>query len=278
MMPLPNQGCILIPFHHRNDLLLPLLEHLKDLPVCVVDDAETQQDWTMWQDLHPAVKCVRSGGSSGFTAAINKGLEFVDALGFQRVLILNDDAWLSLEDIETLFTKSSGKRLVSPVIESNGVQYFGVKLSSWGRVQLTQHKSDRIDALLGTSLVMPTSFRFDTRFHHGFEDIHLTHQSKMAGYELRVIDSVVCRHIGGGSLDSQSPVGLKYSIYGHLCLYNSLRKLPIIWSLYVMKILKDPNRNTLFQIYSIHQGAVGWVWSAIAARIDSSKLGSSNVK
>lgn len=278
MMPLPNQGCILIPFHHRNDLLLPLLEHLKDLPVCVVDDAETQQDWTVWQDLHPAVKCVRSGGSSGFTAAINKGLEFVDALGFQRVLILNDDAWLSLEDIETLFTKSSGKRLVSPVIESNGVQYFGVKLSSWGRVQLTQHKSDRIDALLGTSLVMPTSFRFDTRFHHGFEDIHLTHQSKMAGYELRVIDSVVCRHIGGGSLDSQSPVGLKYSIYGHLCLYNSLRRLPIIWSLYVMKSLKEPKRNTLFQIYSIHQGAVGWVWSAIAARIDSSKLGSSNVK
>ena len=278
MTPLPNKGCILIPFHHRSDLLLPLLEHLKDFPVCVVDDADVQQDLTVWKGYHPTVHYVRSSGSSGFTASVNRGLEHVDRLGFQRVLILNDDAWLSLEGIETLFKKSSGKCLVSPVIESNGVRYYGVKLWSWGRVQLTQHKSERIDALLGTSLIIPTIFRFDDRFYHGFEDIHLTHRSKLQGYELRVVDSVVCSHLGGGSLDSQSPIGLKHSIYGHLCLYDSLRRLPIIWLLYVLKILKKPDQNILFQMYSIHQGAVGWVWRALAARIASSKLGSSNVK
>ena len=278
MTPLPNQGCILIPFHHRIDLLLPLLEHLKEFPVCVVDDADVQQDWNMWKKYHPTVHCVRSSGSSGFTTAVNRGLEYVERLGFYCILILNDDAWLSLEGIETLFKQSSGNCFVSPVIESNGVRYFGVRMWSWGRVQLTQHKSERVDALLGTSLVMPSTFRFDERFHHGFEDIHLTHQAKLLGYELKVVDSVVCRHQGGGSLDSQSPVGLKYSIYGHLCLYDSLRRLPIIWSLYVLKILKNPEESTLFQMYSIHQGAVGWAWRAIAARIASSKLGSSNVK
>ena len=38
----------MIPFHHREDLLLPLLKHLKQFPTVVVDDGTVQSDWDGW--------------------------------------------------------------------------------------------------------------------------------------------------------------------------------------------------------------------------------------
>ena len=94
--------CILIPFHHREDLLLPLLEHIQSFPTIVVDDGTMQSDWNVWGSVHPNLTCIRTGGDSGFTAAVNSGLDRVETLGFRFVLVLNDDAWLNVDDIQTL--------------------------------------------------------------------------------------------------------------------------------------------------------------------------------
>lgn len=272
--------CILIPFHHRKDLLIPLLKHLKQFPVVVVDDGPIQSDWNYWQSVHPYLDCVRTKGNSGFTSAVNFGLHRVETLGFRYVLILNDDAWLSVEDITVLIHQAGPKCFVSPVIESNGKRFYGVRVHHWGLVRMNQSPSKQIDALLGTCLLMPSSLRFDRRFHHGFEDLHLTMTSKNNGFELLLIKDVICKHIGGASLEPQSIVGLRFSVYGHLCLYDSLRKGPIIWSLYLIQtVLRD--ETILFRlrsVSSIHQGVLDWLWSAIAARIASSKAGSSKIK
>ena len=272
--------CILIPFHHREDLLIPLLKHLTDFPVVVVDDGEKQSDWNHWLSVHPHVECIRTKGNSGFTRAVNFGLSRVETLGFRYVLVLNDDAWLSVADITFLIQHADPKRFVSPVIESNRIRFYGVRVHSWGLVSLNQSPSKQIDALLGTCLLMPSNLRFDTRFYHGFEDLHLTMTSKQCGFELLLIEDVVCKHIGGASLDAQSIVGLRFSVYGHLWLYDSLRKGPIIWALYIVQtILRD--ETFLFRlrsVKSVNQGASDWFWSAMAARIDSSKAGSRRIK
>ena len=70
-----SENTVLIPYHHRVDLLLPLLRHLKDVPVLVVDDGPNLSDWNQWSEHHPTVQCLRSEGSSGFTKAVNRGLE-----------------------------------------------------------------------------------------------------------------------------------------------------------------------------------------------------------
>lgn len=272
--------CILIPFHHREDLLIPLLKHLKQFSVVVVDDGITQSDWRYWQSTHPHLDCVRTKGNSGFTKAVNCGLQRVEKLGFRHVLLLNDDAWLTVEDITLLIQHAGPKRFVSPVIESKGNRFYGVRVYSWGLVKMNQSPSKKIDALLGTCLLMPSNLRFDVRFHHGFEDLHLTMTSNNMGFELLLMQDVICTHIGGASLASQSAQGLRFSVYGHLCLYDSLRKGPIIWSLYLIKTILQ-NETILFRVKSInaiHQGVLDWVWSAIAARIASSKAGSSNTK
>ena len=47
--------------------------------------------------------------------------------------------------------------------------------------------------------------------------------SKHYGFELLLVQEVVCKHVGGASLDTNSLRGLRFSVYGHLCLYDSLR-------------------------------------------------------
>ena len=272
--------CILIPFHHREDLLLPLLKHLKNFPVVVVDDGVMQSDWGHWQNAHPHMDCIRTKGNSGFTQAVNSGLDYVQTIGFRYVLILNDDAWLSIENIKKMIRKANPKRFVSPVIKSEGKCFYGVRVYSWGLVRLNQSPSKQIDALLGACLLMPSNLRFDMRFHHGFEDLHLTMTSKNTGFELCLLKDVICTHIGGASLDAQSVMGLRFSVYGHLCLYDSLKRGPIIWSLYLIRtLLRD--ETILFRIGSIkaiNQGVFDWLWSEIAARIASSNAGSSKIK
>jgi GT2 family glycosyltransferase len=272
--------CILIPFHHREDLLLPLLKHLKQFPVVVVDDGDTKSNWDTWHLIHPQLECVRSTGSSGFTAAVNCGLDRAETIGFRFVLLLNDDAWLDLNDIQTLIQHAHSKRLISPIVETQGVRFYGVKIHSWGWVKLNQNPTDRLDALLGTCLLMPSELRFDSRFRHGFEDLHLTMTAKQSGFELRLVDTALCTHVGCGSLDSNSVEGLRFSMYGHLCLYNSLKRGPIIWSIYILKIVLGDELYIprIKSIQAINYGVLDWVWSAIAARIASSKAGSNKIK
>ena len=127
---------------------------------------------------------------------------------------------------------------------------------------------------------MPSNQRFDIRFHHGFEDLHLTMTSKNNGFELLLMNDVVCKHIGGASLDAQSVTGLRFSVYGHLCLHDSLKRGPLIWSLYLIRtILEDQTMAFRWKsIKAIHQGVLDWLWSAMAARIASSKAGSSKIR
>ena len=71
--------CILIPFHHREDLLIPLLKHLKQFWSSTII---TQSDWSYCLSAHPHLNCVRTKGNSGFTKAVNFGLHRVENLGF----------------------------------------------------------------------------------------------------------------------------------------------------------------------------------------------------
>ncbi len=280
MTHLPKQVCILIPFHHRQDLLLPLLKHLKQFSVCVVDDGEQSSDWSFWKEIHPTLECVRAGGSSGFTRAVNTGLKHLDTLGYTNVLLLNDDAWVSIDGLKQLFQLAGKNRFLSPVIQTPTAKYYGASVSSWGGIRLNTSSNQTVDALLGACLLMPSRFRLDERFYHGFEDFHLTYTAKQSGMELIVLAEVICTHLDGGTLQSHSPEGLRYSVYGHLCFYDSLRRLPLIYSLYLLQLFRSEHREkvTTKHFWKVHQGVGAWLWRAIAARIASSKLGSSKIK
>ena len=272
---------ILIPHHHRIDLLLPLLTHLKHFPVLVVDDGPTQGDWNLWEEKHSRVECIRAKGSSGFTNAVNTGLNYLEEHNVEFVLILNDDAWIELDSIKEIFTRCSPNQIISPVIQVNDEYIFGVQVSKFGRIKLQSSSLNSINALIGPCLCIPADLRLDNRFFHGFEDIALTYWAFNNGYTLTVLDEHVCIHQQGGTVPPLSLKGIRYSIYGHLQVYDSLMKTPVIWASYVVLIAKM-NGSSIAQriqlLNSINQGVLDWVCSAIEVRMASSRLGSNNAR
>lgn len=271
---------VLIPFHHRHDLLRPLLRHLSSLFVLVVDDGDYQSDWSLWNEDHPQLQCVRSRGNSGFVSAVNCGLDYLESLNVTKVVLLNDDAWISVEDIIEIGSNISDKCLVSPMIESNGVQYFGALIRRWGRVKMNRSPYFQPDALFGTCLGMPTSWRLDNRFIHGFEDFDLSIRFQQAGGDLLMLNHLCCMHQQGGTLDSKSPTGLQYSVYGHLQLFDSIIKYPFILMTYYALILsrEDSMKDRIRMTQGVHQGAGSWFCNAMAARMASSRAGSRSAK
>lgn len=270
-----KRNCILIPFYSRLDLLESLLSSLSSYNVLVVDGSNGLLDSSK-QPKHVFV--LKNKGKSSFAHSVNLGLEYLEKQEISQALLLNDDAEISSSDCQILFAEWSEKQLLSPKIIQAGEDIYGIKVKAWGRVSLLKEKQ-KPDALLGTCLLIPTELRFDVGFPHGFEDIELSLRVKKHGYSLRVFDSVVCRHLGEASLSRKQRTGQRYSTYGHLRLYSSKRKAPIICILSLLQIVKE--RGGYERYLGWVQGVGDWSFKdclSFAARMAPSSSGSSKAR
>lgn len=149
-----------------------------------------------------------------------------------------------------------------------------------GRIYVNKTPTIEPDALLGACLGMPTTWRFDERFIHGFEDIDLSRRFVAYGGQLIVLPHIRCTHQHGATLDPLSSRGLKYAILGHLQVFDSLKRMPIILGTYWAMVATQQCSlgEKLSMLKGVHQGTAGWFWSAMAARMASSKAGSRRAK
>lgn len=271
----PKEDWILIPFHSRLDLLEELLRNLSSYQILVIDSSD---------DLLSEVKyaknvfVLKNMERKSFANSVNIGLDFLEGKGIKRSLILNDDAKIREEDCAQLFEEWGEKQLISPIIHQNGDCFHGIRVKNWGRVFLDS-TTKQPDSLLGTCLLIPTELRFDTGFPHGFEDIELCLRAKKQGYKLRVLDSVICWHLGEGSLSRKERQGQRFSTYGHLRLFSSKRKAPSIGMLSLLQILKERGDSERYLGWA--QGVGDWLAEdcrSFAARIAPSSSGSSNTR
>lgn len=230
-----QENWILIPFHSQRELLQELLVQLTSSFVLVVDDSAGLLNDIV---LPKHVYVLKNKGRSSFANSVNVGLEYLEQKGIQKALILNDDAQISPEAYQQLFLQWKEKLLISPVIFQQGMFLYGIGVKDWGRVVLLREKKSP-DALLGTCLLLPTELRFDPGFPHGFEDIELSLRAKQQGYTLRVIDTVVCNHLGEATLSRKQKRGQRAATYGHLRLFSSRKTAPIIAALSFLQILKE---------------------------------------
>lgn len=269
---------VIIPFHHRMDLLDKLLVCIQEFRIVIVDDGPNASNFSSYAHVH----VLRSEGNRGFTQAVNLGMEYCRQQGIDLVAIINDDALISAENLQKLFRVAwETKGIVSPVIQTKTPkqkdQYcYGVHVSRWGRVRMLFQENSEFNAVLGVCLVVPTHFSLDSRFVHGFEDIELTYRAKTEGYSLRICTDIVCFHEGGASLSSKSYQGRRWSVYGHMCLFDSYKKIPVITCLSLCGILSEHSYKSIIQqsIATCH-GVLDWVCcNSVATRIASSKAGS----
>jgi len=267
-----NYFSVLIPFHHRHDLLFLLLEFLKNIPVLIVDDG-------IQPTIFPEGVSYIRGKNRGFATAVNSGLKHLQQQGIRRALILNDDAKITPKNIEEMLNNCSEKTILSPVISCKERDIYGVNVDSWGRVIANFDKDSEVLAVYGTCMMLPTELRFDEGFKHGFEDIELCLRMKNKGYQIKILKTVYCQHIGGASMSVLDEQGQRFATYGHLRLFSSLRKAPMISILSLMQILSE--RGSRRRYFGFAKGIIDWIYKdvpSLATRMASSKAGSSKAK
>ena len=232
----PNDVAVLIPFHHRRDLLWPLVEGLSDLPVLIVDDGPEPTE------LPSTAETLRTNGECGFSVAVNLGLEHLQRQGFKWVLVLNDDARIDPRQLAALCAaRADDVGVIAPVICQNEHRYGGVRVRWWGRVLALEAPASltKVDAAWGCCMLIPSWARFSEAFSHGFEDIELCLRLGEMGLHTVVLPSVECQHLGAGSLECSSAEHRKRSVYGHLLLYNSSWIAPVILALSCLHVLRE---------------------------------------
>lgn len=248
----PVDVAVLIPHHHRRDLLLPLLQLLEGVFVLVVDDGLEGGEW-------PEIQVIRTSGEVGFAAAVNQGLIELERQGFKWVLVLNDDAQLTPLDLGKLCAERlPGRGVISPVVVENGAQIGGVHVSRWGRIRALRAPTETVtvDAVWGCCILIPSWARFSQDYPHGFEDIELCKRMAKNGLSTVVVPAARCTHVGGGTLDEHNLARRESSIYGHLLLYNSWFLAPAIVSLSVLQLLKE--KRGLSHYAAVFKGFQGW--------------------
>jgi GT2 family glycosyltransferase len=218
---------VVIPHRRDTNRLRRLLSALDGWPVIVADDSDG--------GVKLDVPTVRLGGGVGFARAVNAALITVTT---PLALVLNDDA-LPLETcVEQLAAAPDLGVPVGPVIVGpQGIESAGIDVSSWGRVkQRTVPPSNpRVPAISGACIRVRSSWRFDERFPHGFEDVELCR--RLGGAQL--LPEARCWHQGGGTLHRQSASAQAHGATGQLLLYPPGWREPVIALLHLAQIARE---------------------------------------
>ena len=192
----------------------------------------------------------------GFASSCNIGISKAHADNFSWVLICNDDADISLNDLHTLMAKiDEDTGVIAPVIvDDHGHEEAGIKVSGWGRVRMMKTTENREpDAVSGACMLIPSWARFDSGFLHGFEDVALCLLLKKRGKKITIHRDARCIHLGGGTLTHHTRAWFARSIYGQLRLFSS----PIL-SIGIVSLGCLQARNSLSNVKGVWDGYRLW--------------------
>lgn len=229
----PDGVIVVIPFHHRRDLLERALASARPRRCIVVDDSPSGL-LGMGDDLDADV--VRTAGEVGFAQAANAGLAAAEIRGADAVLLLNDDAELTPGCVEALATALvDGVMITGPVLEdAEGRAWAGLELSWWGRLRECAWEDGAgpprsVAALSGACLLLRPSVRFDVGYRHGMEDVALCREVWNAGQAVRLVPCARCLHVGGATVDRQTAAAARHAVSGHLRLVGGgWRTAPVL--------------------------------------------------
>lgn len=241
---MPGSGLVVVvPHHHRVDLLPRTLAAVARWPVVVVHDGPPG---TPDLDLPPGAVQLRTRGEEGFAAAVNRGLQHADTvLGAELVLLLNDDAVPRPGCVDALLAAWEPELgAVGPVLLDGAgqVESAGVDLRWWGRVRQRQEiplETRAVAALSGACLLVSAGTRIPQGYAHGFEDLALCRALRRAGRRCLLVPEARCDHLGGASLGRATPEAQRHAVAGHLRLVHGGWRTPLVLGLAVAQVLRE---------------------------------------
>jgi GT2 family glycosyltransferase len=201
---------VVIPCFRQTASLLASVSSVRGSLIVVVDDS------TDGGVAIPGVERVRTQGAVGFASAANTGLAYLEDLGCELALVLNDDAAMRPGALDVLHQAfSAGDGAIAPVLHEPEGPVFGIRVHRSGRIHLAR-KSGAVEALSGAAIMLRCAERFDSGFVHGFEDIELCERLSQRGLAVRVIDKAHCDHAAGGTVGRRTRQAQRAGMAGHL--------------------------------------------------------------
>ena len=274
-----SRVCVVIPHCGYTEGLVRVLESVEAWPVLVVDDSENG----IPVDLD-VLEVVRLEGGSGFSVAVNAGMARAEALGFDRCLLLNDDAVPTQSCIDSMISRMDSELLCGAVgpllIGVDGVESAGLSYSQrTGRV-LQQRQVPlgpvEVDALSGACLLLGAHERMDPGFPHGFEDVDLGLRIRGSGRRMVLEPAATCWHEGGRTLNRKSRQAARFAVMGHLRLVGESRLRRILVLLLALaQVVKEWGPPV--RILGICEGYWDSLVARRAAAMASGSAGSNNI-
>lgn len=235
---------MVIPHHHNRGLLVHALQSVVGVPGIVVDDSV--EGGLRGASLPGAPRVVRTAGSTGFARAANAGLMAAEAQGYDRALLLNDDAQLLPGCLAALVDAwGPGVGTVAPVLEdaAGRVSSTGLELRWWGRMVERRDRSTGpprpVMAVSGAAMLLGTGQRFDVGFSHAMEDVELCRRLRGQGLSVILVPAARCRHIGGASVGRRTRAAQRHAVSGHLRLVGGGWRSGVVLALAAAQVVRE---------------------------------------
>lgn len=256
-----NLAIVILNWNGKNWLekFLPnVIEHTKNAEIYVIDNASTDDSVDFLKKNFPAVKIVFNKENLGFAGGYNEGLKSVDA---EIYCLLNSDVEVTenwLDSVLYLFEKDKNIAAIQPkILDYNRKYYFEFAGAAGGLIDNLGYPycrgrvfenlekdegqyNDETEIFWASGcclFIRSEDFwvqnGFDERFFAHQEEIDLCWRLKNSGKKIFYTGKSKVYHVGGGTLNKQSPQKTYLNIRNNLSMM--LKNLPfpkLIWLIF----------------------------------------------
>ena len=242
---------IIIPHFNNETILLNCIQSIynssyKNFEILIVDNASTDDSIKKAKDKFPSIRIITSNYNSGYAGGCNYGAK--EALG-EYLFFLNNDTTIDSSCIDELVKQlqhNNKTASVQPkILNMNNKSYFDYAGACGGfmdylvfpytrgrifnTIEKDKQQYDEPKKIFWASgagfLTRKTVFKnlsgFDNNLFAHMEEIDYHWKSYLAGYDVWVAPSSIIYHLGGGTLDMQSPQKTYYNHRNSLVLLLS---------------------------------------------------------
>ncbi|AMR33071.1 glycosyl transferase family 2 [Mucilaginibacter sp. PAMC 26640] len=312
MMPMPKVAVVILNWNGLKFLkqFLPsiLASSYPNMQIIVGDNASTDESILFLQSKYPAVRLIKNKENYGFTGGYNRVLAQVEA---DYYVLLNSDVEVAPDWIEPVISLMESDDLIAaagPKLRSfaqkNHFEYagaaggfidrFGYPFCR-GRIfdELEEDKGQydmpgEIFWASGAALFIKKKYwdaagGFDETFFAHMEEIDLCWRLKNMGFKVMYCPQSTVYHVGGGTLNAESPFKTYLNFRNNLLLLkNNLPAWKAFWVISIrfwmdllalVKFLADGKSKNAWAISKAHQNFVRQLFSRKGGKSERRKDG-----
>lgn len=272
--------------HFLQRFLPSVCAHSGNAQLYVIDNCSTDSSLAFLKEHYPTIRCVINNGNEGFAKGYNDGLKHIQATYY---VLLNSDVEVSpnwLAPLKTAMEKHPELAAVQPKIKAihdrEAFEYAGacggyIDVYGYpfcrGRV-FTDLETDQgqynepleIFWASGACLFIRAELfhaigGFDDSYFAHMEEIDLCWRLKNKGYYLQCIPSSTVYHVGGGTLNKNSPRKCFLNFRNNLHTFLKNHAGQYLWMKILFRLMLDGIAGIKFLL----EGNPTFTWAVIKA-------------